>query len=307
MIRKMTKNKLIIFLSLFFTLSRLSSTDTFAQLHLPQPSPKSTLKQTVGLTEFTLEYSRPSAKGRVIFGELVPYGKVWRTGANKATFFETTDDITVEGNFLPKGQYSIFSIPNEDHWIIIFHKNTELWGPDEYTEELDALKFSIPVLPIEGEYTETFTIDFADLTENSVEVIFSWERVKVQFMITVEVTNKAMMAIKDAIAKAASDDWQTYARASNYLSDKNEPVLALQYAERAVSIKPTFYTYRTLAKALGKNGRWKEALNAATTSDQLGTKEGGDYAFYKESVLQMIAEFKTKVPVEPTKPAKKKK
>lgn len=280
---------------------------SYAQLTLPQPSPKSTIKQTVGLTEIILEYSRPSAKGRVIFGGLVPFGKIWRTGANKATYFETTDDITIEGNHLPKGQYSIFTIPNEDHWTIIFNKNTELWGPDEYAEELDALRFSVPVLPLEAEYTETFNIDFADLTDNTAEVIVSWERVKVQFLLTVEVTNKAMMAIKEAVTNARPDDWQTYARASNYLSDKNEPMLALNYAERAVSIKPTFYTYRTLAKAYGKNERWQDALNAATKSDQLGTLEGGDYAFYKDSVQQMIADFKSKVPAQPVKQSKKKK
>ena len=125
---------------------------------LPQPSPPGEVSQIVGLTDVEVKYSRPSAKGRKVFGDLVPYGKVWRTGANQCTTVEFDGRVMVEGQALPAGKYSLFTIPGEDVWMVIFNKNTELWGEGDRKPEEDVL--TLKVKPMNGDLTETFTISF---------------------------------------------------------------------------------------------------------------------------------------------------
>jgi hypothetical protein len=129
-----------------------------AQVKTPQPSPKTTVQQVVGLTDVTLDYSRPSAKGRTIFGDLVPFGKLWRTGANYNSLITFSDDVTIEGKVLPKGKYALFTVPKADTWEIIFYKNTDNWGtPEEFKESEVALRANAkPILT--DRRVETFTL-----------------------------------------------------------------------------------------------------------------------------------------------------
>jgi hypothetical protein len=132
---------------------------SFAQIKTPQPSPNASFKQTFGLGEISVNYSRPQAKGRVIFGDLVPFDKLWRTGANASTKVSFTDDVTIEGNKLPAGEYALYTIPGKMEWTLIFHKNIKLWGlgdPGEYKEENDALR--IKVKPQMSSLVENLTI-----------------------------------------------------------------------------------------------------------------------------------------------------
>ncbi|MFN5773844.1 DUF2911 domain-containing protein, partial [Flavobacterium sp.] len=141
-----------------------------AQVKTPQPSPKTTVQQVVGLTDVTLDYSRPSAKGRTIFGDLVPFGKLWRTGANLNSMISFSDDVTIDGKVLPKGKYAIFTVPKADTWEIIFYKTTDNWGtPEEFKEEDVALRANAkPVLT--DRRVETFTLSIGNITNDAADL-----------------------------------------------------------------------------------------------------------------------------------------
>ena len=145
------------------------------QLRTPQPSTTQTVKQDFGLGGIELSYSRPNMKGRKIFGDLVPFDKVWRTGANEATVFEVSKDVTVEGKALKAGKYALFSIPGEKEWVIIFNKKSNQWGAYDYKESDDALRVTVPAKA--GALTEKFTIT----AENSGKVTLAWDKAVVAF------------------------------------------------------------------------------------------------------------------------------
>ncbi|HEX8528908.1 MAG TPA: DUF2911 domain-containing protein, partial [Cytophagales bacterium] len=137
----------------------------YAQIAMPQPSPAATVTQKVGLADVTLSYSRPSARGRVIFGGLRPYGKLWRTGANGATKLTFSEDVTVNGTKVPAGEYSLFTIPGKDEWTVMLNKNAKA-SENDYKEAEDAARFKVKPAKTSAPY-ETFTIDFSDLTTNT--------------------------------------------------------------------------------------------------------------------------------------------
>jgi len=146
--------------------------NTQAQIVTPQQSPKSTLTQKVGLTDFTVIYSRPGVKGRVIFGDLVPFGQTWRTGANESTKFSFTEDIILDGKTLKAGDYAIYTVPNKDIWDFIFYKNTTHWGnPEVWKEEDVALR--VKIKPATISKVETLTFDFANVTNNGADLVLS--------------------------------------------------------------------------------------------------------------------------------------
>ena len=157
--------------AIVLSLAALVSLAVQAQ-ELPQPSPLGKVDQVVGLTNIHVEYSRPSAKGRTIFGELVPYGEVWRTGANKATLFTTDGTVLVAGEKVEAGNYSLFTIPYDGTWVIILNKNTELWGEGDRKEEEDVLTVKAEAMKCED--TETFTIEFADVKDDKANLVLRW-------------------------------------------------------------------------------------------------------------------------------------
>jgi Protein of unknown function (DUF2911) len=138
----------------------------------PQPSPKATSTQRIGLTDMTIVYSRPGVKGRAIWGTLVPYDKVWRTGANEATTFAVSDDVKVNGQVLPKGKYSLHTIPGKDEWIIIFNKTADQWGSFSYDMAQDALR--VKVKPEAANFCESMSFDVPEVSTDSAKVVIRW-------------------------------------------------------------------------------------------------------------------------------------
>lgn len=153
-------------------------------LNLPRTSPRSVLTQRIGLTDVTITYHRPQAKGRVVFGGLVPYDKVWRTGANDNTSIEFADPITIDGQALPAGRYGVHSIPGRDEWTVIFSKNSTSWGSFTYNEKEDALR--VKIKPTEGPLRDELTFDFTDLQPDSATLKLEWDRVVVPLHLTVD-------------------------------------------------------------------------------------------------------------------------
>lgn len=176
-----TNNFIISFIIISFVLAGNIS----GQNQKVRVSPKAMLKQTVGLTDVTIDYSRPGVKGRTIWGNLVPYNVVWRAGADEATKFTFTSDVTINGKKLKAGSYSFFIIPTKNSWTIIFNKVATQWGAFEYNESEDALR--VEVKTEEGNFQEWLTYTITKKSDNSAVIRLEWEKVKVMFTIEVEI------------------------------------------------------------------------------------------------------------------------
>ena len=249
----------------------LLASSAFAQteLKLPRVSPSSTLAQTIGLTDMKVTYSRPGVKGRAIWGGLVPLNEVWRTGANEATEFETSDAITVAGQKLPAGSYSFFTIPANDEWTIVFSNAKGAWGSFDYTEKNDALR--IKVKPQSAPHEEWMSFSFDNLTPTGGELALRWEKVRVAVPIQVDVNEKAMANARAAVASMKADDWRTPFRAAQYFFnvDTNVPE-ATGWAQKSVSIQQNYFNMSLLADMQMKAGKTKDAIATAEKAVQLG-------------------------------------
>ena len=238
-----------------------------AQLQTPLPSPNATVSQTIGVTKIEVVYSRPHVKGptrkeeRVIWGALVPYDKVWRTGANSVTKFTTDSDIAVEGQKLAAGSYGLFTIPGKTDWTVIFNKQ-DTGSPADYTADKDVLR--VKVKPEAAEMHELFTIGFPQVSSNSAVLALRWEKLSVPVNLFADTLALFLAGAKDAVAKAKPDDWRTPLNAARYLYDnKYAPADAASFLEKSLSVKETFANHSTKAGVLATEGKKKEAAAAA--------------------------------------------
>jgi hypothetical protein len=256
---------------------------------LPAPSPESTVTQRIGLADVSITYSRPSAKGRPVFGDLVPYGEVWRTGANKATLLSTTGTLMLNGQKLAEGKYSVFTIPGEGAWQVIFNKNTELWGAYDRKPEEDVLTVKVPAQPVA--FTETFTIEFANLGQDKADIVFRWEKQEAVLSVVADATEKAMANIKEALAKPDAD-FRAYARAASFCLDRGlEQKQALAWATKSVSMEKKYWNTFTLAKAQAEAGMYKEASETGKEAVALAIaeKDAGAQKSYQAKVDEWSA------------------
>jgi hypothetical protein len=275
-----------------------------AQINLPAPSPSATFSSKIGLTDVTIKYARPSAKGRVIFGDLVQFGQVWRTGANESTKISFSDEVTIGGNKVPAGEYSLYSIPNKEEWTVILSKNLNLWGSSGYTEADDFVRVKVKPVTLSAP-VETFTINIADLNSNTANIELAWEKTSVKFTVETDVDSKVMAQINRVMKNPeASLVNQYYSAASYYFEAGKDLNLATDWINKAISLRPDAYWMVHLkAKIQAKNNDVKGALETAEKGI-LAAKEGqnNDYVRLNE---KLIAELKP-APA-PATPAKKKK
>jgi len=206
--------KLILLAAIGLALPLAAQQPQTPQFKVARPSPKSVVTQTIGFTDVTITYSRPAARGRQIFGGLVPYDKVWRTGANEATTISFSDDVTINGQPLPKGTYSLHTIPGKDQWTIIFNKVANQWGSFTYDQAQDALR--VTAKPHGDEYNELMTFAIPKVTADEATVEIKWTNVAVPFTIGANTTQKVLADARAAVAAAKPDDWQTPLRAASF-------------------------------------------------------------------------------------------
>lgn len=205
-----------------------------AQVKTPQSSPKATVYQTVGLTEVTLEYSRPSAKGRTVFGDLVPFGKLWRTGANQNSMVTFSEDVVIKGNTLKKGKYAIFTTPKADMWEVIFYTDTENWGtPQNWDANKVALSTMVDPIAL-GNHVETFTIGVNNLTNDSATLDISWEKTMVSVKFEVPTKKAAMASIEKVLAGPTSNDY--FSAAQYFYQSEGDINKALEYVNKSISL-----------------------------------------------------------------------
>lgn len=269
----------------------LAATSISAQ-QLPMPSPPGKVEQTVGLTKVTIDYNRPSARDRVVFGDLVPFDAVWRTGANKCTTIEVDGPVSVEGKALEAGKYSLFTIPGKQEWEIIFNKNTELWGEGDRKEEEDVLRVKVPALG--SDPVETFTIGFDHVKDDQASVQLRWERTLVSFSIHADATERALANIHEALAKPDAD-YRAYTSSARFCLDRGMmPEQALAWAQKSVELEKRFWNLHNLALAQAANGRFKDAVATAEESKRMAQE--AKYEPYVKMNDEKIAEWRPKVP-----------
>lgn len=280
-------------LLLFFL--ALGTLNTYAQ-DLPQPSPKSTIEQRVGLTDFTVEYSRPAKRDREIFGALVPYGKLWRTGANKATSIEFNTAVVFNGEEVPAGKYSIFTVPGENEWVFILNSNTELWGNDGYEESKDVFRASMPAK--EYPKQENFTIGFNSIDEGEGSLEISWDGTGISVPFTVDVVEKAKSNITEALKSAKPEDqWRVHRNAATYyLRSLNDAETAKGFIEGSVKLNPdswySHYVHGEVLYALGDNKGAVKAAKTALKKGEAAAKEAGQEFGYASMLEEAMTKWK---------------
>jgi hypothetical protein len=248
-----------------------------AQIETPAPSPTATFSQKVGLTQVTIEYSRPSMKGRQIYGNLVPFGKLWRTGANMATKITFADDVKIAGNDLPAGTYAIFTIPNKDEWTVIFNKNANQGGTGNYKESEDALRVQVKPHTI-SDKIETFMINIEDVTPTSAVLELGWESTLVHVPMEVSIDERIMASIKRAMSPNPND----YFSAAVYYRESGKDLnQALEWIDECIKIhegngRNVFWIYRQKSLIQADMGKVKDAITTAKVSLAKAQEAGND-------------------------------
>ncbi len=284
---------------ILFTLALAGTMLSGRAQELPQPSPKSTLQQRVGLTDITIEYSRPSARGRMVFPEVVPPNKLWRTGANMNTTIEISTPITIQGKSLPIGKYSVFTIPGEDMWQVIFNRKNDHPGTNGYDEKNDVLRAEVKTSRID-QPIETFTIDINDLRTSSASMVLTWQNTRVSVPFEVEVASVAKANIDEALTNAEdADKWKVYRSAAGYYHNNNiEGEKALEYINLSIEGKSdSWYSHWLKAEILASQEDYKGAIKAAKESKNVGetaAKESGETFEYSALIDEGINTWKAK-------------
>lgn len=274
--------------NVFFTVALLMIATLFAnaQVKTPAPSPSAKVMETVGMTEVEIAYSRPSMRGRGIFGDLVPYNEMWRTGANASTKITFSSDVIVEGNELKAGTYALYTIPAEGEWTIIFHKNTTHWGVGGYKAEEDAFRFNVKSTKIENT-VETFTIGVSNIGLGTANIDISWENTMVSFGIDTKVDAQVQSSIEKTLAGPSMDDY--YQAASYNLMADKDLEQALEWINMAMEKggKEKFWMVRRKALIEAKLGKYKDAVASAKLSLELAEKAGNkDYVRMNEASIE---------------------
>lgn len=258
-----------------------------AQLKTPQPSPFQSVTQAFGLGDIKIEYSRPSVKDRVIFGDLVPYNKVWRTGANASTKITIGDDVKIAGNALPAGTYALYTMPSQTEWQVMFYKDLTLGGnTDDYKKEDEVLNIKVKPAAM-ADKMETFTINVNNITPTSCTIDLLWDKTKVSIPVTTDIDAKIMKNID----KEMSDNKPYYQAASYYYDNGKDLNKALEWINKAAEKNPNAYwVLHTKAKIQYKLKDYSGAIKSAEAS-LAKAKESGDNSYIKQNE-KLIADAK---------------
>lgn len=251
-------------------------------LTTPQPSPTQTIKQNFGLSNVELSYSRPGMKGRMIFGDLVPFGKVWRTGANNATTVTFGDAVTIGGTKIPAGKYGLLTIPDKKSWTIIISKQTDVTSPAEYKQDQDIVRVEATTMALETP-VETFTMQFANIKPTTCDLRMMWDKTAVALPITTDVETKVMAQIEQVMKK----DNRPYFNAAMYYMDNGKDLnQALVWLDKAIEQNDAFFIQHQRANCLARLGRKNEAIAAANKSmAQAKEAKNDDYVRLNEKLL----------------------
>lgn len=255
-------------------------------LDLPAPSPAAEVSQVIGATKVSVKYSSPGKKGRTIWGKLVPYGELWRTGANGATTLQLSNDVMIGNQSVPAGTYSLFTIPGKKQWTVIINKNPKQGGTRQYNKDLDQARFVVK--PVKAGPRERLTFVFSDTTDSSSSLDLLWDRLRVSLPITIDTAALVTTSIK-GYANSAS---RSLARAAMYYADNKDLTQARTLIDASISIEGSWFNLWIKADLLAKQGNYKAAYPLAEQAYELGEK--AEYFFWKDKVKKALTDWKAK-------------
>lgn len=249
----------------------------------PAPSPSQTIKQDFGIGSVELSYSRPALRGRKVFGDLVPFGQVWRTGANQATTITFSDEVTVGGTKLPAGKYGLLTIPDRNEWTIILTKSLDVTSPAAYKQENDAVRLKAKPTMLSTP-VENLTMQFANIKPSSAELQMMWDNISVSLPFSTDVDTKIMAQINSAMN---NDNRPYFQSAMYYLESGKDLNQAITWFDKAIEQQPNaFWVHHQRANALAKLGRKQDARQAAQKSMDLAKQQNNsDYVRLNERLL----------------------
>jgi hypothetical protein len=304
-------------ISLFAILFVLCCAISALAQDFPRPSQKASVMQRIGVTDVTITYSRPGVKGRKIWGDplpgqsdvkgeatlddqnkrpadavIVPFGHVWRTGANEATQFVVTDDVLINGQKLAAGSYSLHTIPTKDEWTIVFNGTANQWGSFDYDPAKDTLRVKVKPQWV-NDNQEWLEYSFDPVTDDSAQVNIRWEKVSVPFTVKVpDVEATTLAHLKSAVGAAKPDDWRTALRAGNYLLNNQnaaDDAQGMAWIDQSIKVKETFQNLAAKANALYKAGKKEEAIALGEQAVQKGKADKVDTAAFEKRLADMKA------------------
>ena len=309
------KRSSVSFFAVLFVLCFAAS--AFAQITVPRPSQSASVMQRIGVTDVTITYSRPGVKGRKIWGDplpeqastqgeatlddqnkrpkdavIVPYGHVWRTGANEATQFVVTDDVLINGQKLAAGTYSLHTVPTKDEWTIVFNGTANQWGSFSYDPAKDTLRVKAKPQWV-NENQEWLAFNIEPVGEDSAQVNIRWEKINVPFTVKVpDVAATTMARLKTTVGNAKPDDWRTRLQAGNYLlnnKDTADDALGMEWLDASIKVKETFQNLAAKANALSKAGKKEEAIALGEQAVQRGKTDKVDTTGFEKRLADMKA------------------
>lgn len=260
---------------------------TFGQtLVTPQPSTTQTIKQNFGLSSIELSYSRPNIKGRKVMGELVPFGKVWRTGANQATTLNFGDDVIIGGKNIPAGKYGLLTIPGQNEWTLIITKQLDVTNPSAYKEEDDVVRLNAKPVTLKDK-AETFTMQFGNVKNSTCDLNIQWENTMVTLPISTDVDSKIMGQINNIMTK---DNLPYFEAAMYYMNNDKDLNQALAWFNKANDQSPDkYWVLHQKANCLAKLGKKQDAIETATKSKELATAaKNMDYVKLNEDLIKSL-------------------
>ena len=264
----------------------LLSTQTLAQIQLPAASPAATVAQALGLATVTVEYGRPALKGRTMFGDQLPYGKVWRTGANRSTKFTVSDQILIQGKSLPAGSYGLFTIPGPTEWVIILNKDAIGSGAFNYKPENDVMRIVVKLQKTAP--TEYFTIEFTDFTPTTANLSLRWENIEVKLPLKQDADAQIMTQLQAALATPNVSS-AIYLEAADYYYQTNRNLKqARAWADKVIAVDKHYWTYYVRAKIAIRQGDCQTARTDAEAGLKLA-QQADDNAFVKNYQRVLVA------------------
>jgi hypothetical protein len=253
----------------------LIATTAVAQVRTPRPSPQASLTQAVGLTDVTIKYARPGVKGRTIWGDLVPYGKVWRTGANEATTITFSEDVTVDGKKLPKGTYSLHTTPGQNEWTIHFNSVADQWGSYSYDAAKDVV--TVQAKPEKADFREWLTFEIPEMTTDTAKVVIRWENVAVPFTIDTNSTARTMTALKNAM----NPDWRTPYMAADFAFNNKGVATDAEinaWLDQSIKVTSNIANLYLKARMAHRAGNKADAIRYGEMAIAAATPQQGDFA-----------------------------
>lgn len=283
--RILSLSMVLVLIALMFGQDAFAQAPQLPTLRLPRVSQGARVTQVIGLSDVTIQYHRPGVKGREIWGKLLPYGEVWRAGANEPTLFTFSDEVTIQGKKLPAGTYRFLIIPNKGDWTVIFNSEVKNWGT-VYESKYDTLKFN--VTPETAPHEEWMSFNFTDLTPLSARVVLAWEKVKLSFKIEFNTLGKIQTSV---------GTWQVLNSAARYaVMEKVYTTEAMAWVDRSIAMDKNAFNLRTKAELLAAAGKYKEAVTAGEEAFAVGKAKDPKYEASQQAkdLTKLLGEWKSK-------------